>query len=188
MEIGFGNGSFLRFAKDKGCNITGIEIIPELIRRAKEKNFEVYSDINELPENSKFNVIVLFDVLEHISQDEISDFLTNLNKLLKINGTLILRTPNGSSPFGLTNQHGDTTHCTVVTGPKLDYWAQNTGFKLEFVGGDPYIIYEGKISKVISRLIRRILYLFIERLTRWIFAPQSKGFLTSNLFAVLKKK
>lgn len=43
-----------------------------------------------------------------------------------------------------------------------------------------------EISKFPTRIIRRSLHLIIERLVRWIFAPQSKGFLSSNLLAILK--
>ncbi len=188
LEIGFGNGSFLKFLQNNNCNIVGIELIPELIKRAKEKGFEAYLDIDKLPKSTKFDLIVMFDVLEHIPQNEIPVFFDKLRNLLTTKGVLILRTPNGSSPFGLTNQYGDVTHCTVVTGPKLEYWAQNSGLVLDYVGGNPYIINEGKIAKIPSRFIRRIMYLFIERIARWIFSPQSRGFLSSNLFAILKKK
>lgn len=187
LEIGFGNGSFLKFGKKYNCKIAGIEIIPELVTRAKDNGYEAYTDLDEISVERKFDLIVMFDVLEHIQQNEIVEFLIKINNLLNDGGVLLLRTPNGSSPFGLTNQHGDITHCTVVTPPKLDFWAQNTGFNLDLVGGDPYIINEGKVSKVPSRFIRRMVYLFVERLARWIFSPQSKGFLSSNLFAVLRK-
>jgi len=159
LEIGFGNGSFLKFLQNNNCKIVGIELIPELIKRAKDKGFEAYTDISELPKSIKFDLIVMFDVLEHIPQNEIPNFFVQLRSLLADDGVLILRTPNGSSPFGLTNQYGDVTHCTVVTGPKLEYWAQSSGLELDYVGGNPYIINEGKISKVPSRFVRRVLYL-----------------------------
>jgi len=187
LEIGFGNGSFLKFLQNNNCKFTGIEIIPELLTRAAKVGYEVYSDIDELPTSIKYDLVVMFDVLEHIPQDDIPSFFNKLHKLLNKGASLIIRTPNGSSPFGLTNQYGDITHCTVVTGPKLDYWAQGSGLVLNYVGGNPYVINEGKLAKIPSRFIRRVLYLLIERLARWIFSPQSKGFLTSNLFAVLKK-
>jgi len=188
LEIGFGNGSFLAFGKQKGYSIFGVEIIPELVERANELGFNAFLDLNEIPKDVKFDMIVMFDVLEHIEQEKIIPFLAQLHVLLNDNGILILRTPNGSSPFGLTNQHGDITHCTIVTPPKLDYWSQGTNFELIKVGGDPYIINEGRISKVPLRFLRRVFYLLFERLARWVFAPQSKGFLSSNLLAVLKKR
>ena len=187
LEIGFGNGSFLKFANNIGCNIFGVEIIDELLFRAKENGFNVFSDLSEISSKQKFDMVVMFDVLEHIPQDDIMDFLKRIHYLLKDKGVLLLRMPNGSSPFGLTNQYGDVTHCTVITPPKLDYWSQNLGFKILKVGGDPYLINEGKILKIPSRILRKMVYLFIERLARWVFSPQSKGFLSSNLFAVLRK-
>lgn len=186
LEIGFGNGSFMGFARSNNYRISGIEIIPELLDRAKNNKFEVFNDISEIPTINTFDLIVMFDVLEHIDQDKIIKFLTNIKSYLSKNGYLIIRTPNGASPLGLSNQYGDTTHCTVVSNTKIGYWADCIGMSVKMQGGDLYPIYDGRISKIPTRIIRRSLHLIIERLVRWIFAPQSKGFLSSNLLAILK--
>ena len=83
LEIGFGNGSFLKFAQNIGCNIVGVEIIDELLLRAKENGFTVFSDLTEIDSIQKFDMIFMFDVLEHIPQDNIIDFLTTIHNLLK---------------------------------------------------------------------------------------------------------
>jgi 2-polyprenyl-3-methyl-5-hydroxy-6-metoxy-1,4-benzoquinol methylase len=41
LEIGFGNGVLLRFAKDGGAEVLGTEIIPELLKAAAEAGFQV---------------------------------------------------------------------------------------------------------------------------------------------------
>jgi len=131
----------------------------------------------------------MFDVLEHIPQDEVVTFFNLLNEHLSDEGSIILRTPNGSSPFGLANQYGDITHCNVVTGEKLNYWTRLSGMYVDFTDGDLYpFIYKHSLKKLPSKIIKRILFKIMERVFRYIFAPQPKGFLSSNLFAILRKK
>ena len=189
LEIGFGNGYFLNFAHSHGCVIEGIEIVSELIERASNNGFKSYSSIESIQKNNKYDLIVMFDVLEHIPQDEVLAFLNLLNGLLSESGSIVLRTPNGSSPFGLANQYGDVTHCNVVTGEKLNYWTKLSGLRVDYIDGDLYpFIFKHNIKKFPSKIIKRILFKITERVCRYIFSPQPKGFLSSNLFAILKKK
>jgi len=189
LEIGFGNGYFLNFANEQGSMIEGIEIVPELVKRANNMGFKSYNSIEDIHKNNKYDLIVMFDVLEHIPQEEVVSFLNLLNEHLFDGGSIILRTPNGSSPFGLANQYGDITHCNVVTGEKLNYWTRLSGMYVDFADGDLYpFIYKHSLKKLPSKIIKRILFKIMERVFRYIFAPQPKGFLSSNLFAILRKK
>lgn len=95
LEIGSGYGFFLKFMNQEGYNITGIEI--SKIRRNYAKRISKVSvmnyDINEqVPEIGKFDTIVMFAVLEYISDPV--NFLKNISKLLKNNGTLLIKIPN----------------------------------------------------------------------------------------------
>ena len=187
LEIGYGNGSFLQFSRDIGWNISGIEIIPSLIQRASQNNFIIFNDITQV--QNKYDLIVAFDVLEHILPEELVSFLDQVKTYLNPGGVLICRTPNGSSPLGLTNQHGDATHVNIITESKMNYWASCAGLNLNFYGGDIFLIYNGKIFKTPFRLIKRALQILIEGLIRWVFSPQSKGLLASNsLFKLTLKK
>jgi len=189
LEIGFGNGYFLNFARHRGCVIEGIELVSELVERASSNGFKSYTSLENIQKNNIYDLIVLFDVLEHIPQDEVLDFLNLLNKFLAENGSIVIRTPNGSSPFGLANQYGDVTHCNVITGTKLNYWTKLSGLRVEHIDGDLYpFIFKHNIKKLPSKIIKRILFKVAERVCRYIFAPQPKGCLSSNLFAILKKK
>ena len=187
LEIGFGNGSFLGFSSRKGFDISGIEINENLVELAINKNFTAYSSIDKINANIKFNLIVLFDVLEHIPGDEVEQFLNKLNAHLEDSGLIFLRFPNGSSPLGLDNQHGDVTHCNIVTMPKLNYWCVNSGFKVIFVRGDirPFI-FQHNFFKMPSRLFKRFLYFIAEKFVR-IISIQSKGVLSSNLEVIISK-
>ena len=188
LEVGFGNGFFLDFSRSIGWNISGVELIPTLTDRASQNGFMAFNSIYDIQTRNQYDLIVAFDVLEHIEQDQLLKFFETIRGLLKPSGVFIIRVPNGSSPFGLSNQHGDITHHSVITESKMDYWANCVNLELNYKGGDIYLIYNGKKFKVPSRVLKRVLQLIIERLMRWIFAPQSKGFLSSNSMYVLSQK
>jgi len=186
LEIGFGNGNFLNYCKNNNWDVCGVEIIPTLVDRALKAGFLAVDSIDSIP-NKTFDLIVCFDVLEHIEPKEVVNFLKKIKDLLNLDGSLIVRTPNGASPLGLANQYGDVTHVNVVTATKIGYWSNNVGLELRYQNGDVYPIYNGRILKVPTRMIKKILQLLIERLLRWIFSPQSKGFLSANSLFLIKK-
>lgn len=186
LEIGFGNGNFLNYCKQNNWDVCGVEVIQELLDRATSAGFSVYDGVDKI-QNKTFDLIVCFDVLEHIEQKAVVDFLKKINNILNDNGSLIIRTPNGASPLGLANQHGDITHVNIVTTTKIEYWCNSAGLVLKYQDGDIYPIYNGKIAKSPVRIIKRLLQLLTERLLRWIFSPQSKGFLSANSLFLIKK-
>ena len=79
LEIGYGNGSFLNWCKENDLNVHGIEQDKDLIARAKKLNYKVYESISQI-KDAKFDLIVLFDVLEHIEQKK---WIVCLNLLKK---------------------------------------------------------------------------------------------------------
>lgn len=186
LEIGYGNGSFLGWCKQKKINVYGVETDTDLLKRAKKNGFTVFQSIKKI-KSKQFDLIVLLDVLEHIPQNKILNFMKQLNNLLKINGHIIIRVPNGSSPFGLTNQHGDITHVSIINAAKLDYWSKLLQLKIVYCGADLTPIYNGHLLKTPSRFLKKVLYIILEKIVRYIFSPQSKGVLSANLLCLLKK-
>lgn len=122
LEIGFGPGAFLAWAQAQGAHVVGVEIDPASIAAARERGiallppaFEGAAAANE----AAFDVIAGFDVFEHFSFEQIQARLAACTTMLKPGGVLILRFPNAQSPFGQAPQHGDATHITALSGPKI---------------------------------------------------------------------
>jgi 2-polyprenyl-3-methyl-5-hydroxy-6-metoxy-1,4-benzoquinol methylase len=133
LEVGFGEGKFLDWARNNGHIVSGIELNEALCMAAKEREHDVYlGELNEVLETLPFqyNAIVAFDVLEHMTLDEISKFLRSSRKLLLDQGVVLARFPNGRSPFGRVNQYGDATHLSVLSGPIMEDLAMLSGMKL----------------------------------------------------------
>ena len=187
LEIGFGNGSFLGYAVSQKFNYDGVESNQNLVDLAIDNNFSAYTSLDKINRETKYDLIILFDVIEHINADAVEEFFKEMNVHLEETGSIFLRFPNGSSPLGLGNQHGDVTHCNIVTLPKLNYWCYNSDLKVIFYRGDirPFI-FRHNILKMPSRLIRLFLHILTEKFIRSI-SSQSKGVLSSNLEVVIKK-
>ena len=187
LEIGFGNGSFLGYAVSQKFNYDGVESNQNLVDLAIDNNFSAYTSLDKINRETKYDLIILFDVIEHINADAVEEFFKEMNVHLEETGSIFLRFPNGSSPLGLGNQHGDVTHCNIVTLPKLNYWCYNSDLKVIFYRGDirPFI-FRHNILKMPSRLIRLFFHVLTEKFIRSI-SSQSKGVLSSNLEVVIKK-
>jgi 2-polyprenyl-3-methyl-5-hydroxy-6-metoxy-1,4-benzoquinol methylase len=131
LEVGFGEGSFLDWARDHGFAVTGIELDPELVAAARARGHsahlgEIRSTIGGA--GAEFDAVVLFDVLEHIAIDGILELLDQLLLLLAPGGMVIARFPNGASPFGRAYQYGDATHLSVLRVPRSRRWPWPLGF------------------------------------------------------------
>lgn len=187
LEIGFGNGSFLGYLNKKNFNFDGLESNQHLVDLAIKNNFSAYQSFDQLKTDKKYDLIVLFDVIEHIPAADIENFLKQVSFHLEDSGKVFLRFPNGASPLGLANQHGDITHFNIITLPKLNYWCYKSNLKVVFSKGDDLpFIFKHNLVKMPSRLFKIALHQIIERIIRLI-SPQSKGVLSSNLQVVIKK-
>jgi SAM-dependent methyltransferase len=135
LEIGFGNGAFLGWVRGMGVESFGIETNPVLIRRAKDvlgpdHVFDALDDrvVNQL--RGTLTHVVAFDVIEHVPTEHLTALLRATGELLAPQGKIVLRFPNGDSPFGRITQHGDPTHVTVIGQQKLAYLARAAGLRV----------------------------------------------------------
>ena len=94
LDIGAGTGDFLKFAKDKGWEIYGVEPNMKASSLAMKKGVILKSSLSEFQER-QFDVITLWHVLEHIPNLE--ETVQLLSKMVKPNGSLIIAVPNYKS-------------------------------------------------------------------------------------------
>lgn len=156
LEIGFGEGRFLGWARDRGAIIEGIERDASALAAASKEGITLID--GDPGQHSKtmrgrYAVIAAFDVFEHLTLTQIEDYLAAAAQLLEPGGTLILRYPNGQSPFGLPQQHGDVTHITALSRAKIDQLASRFG--LETIRYGAAAIPRGKGPVWLVRLARQ---------------------------------
>jgi 2-polyprenyl-3-methyl-5-hydroxy-6-metoxy-1,4-benzoquinol methylase len=94
LDIGAGTGDFLAFAKANNWNITGIEPNDKAKSIATSKGVSFENNIESI-DNQQFDVITMWHVLEHVPNVEHQ--ISELKRLLKPNGTIIIAVPNYKS-------------------------------------------------------------------------------------------
>lgn len=92
LDVGCGPGYFLSYLQDNGVDAKGLEVTPDLVKYCQKRGLNVES--HDLAEeiDGTYDVIVMFDVLEHL-YDPI-DLLEKARNKLKPGGYLVLYTPN----------------------------------------------------------------------------------------------
>ncbi|NQY68145.1 MAG: class I SAM-dependent methyltransferase [Flavobacteriales bacterium] len=97
LDIGAGTGAFLKFCKDGGHEITGIEPDATARKTAYDINqisLQEEKALNSFEEES-FDIITMWHVLEHVHT--LKERIAQVNRLLDDNGTLIIAVPNCNS-------------------------------------------------------------------------------------------
>jgi len=106
LDIGAGRGNKISHLRKKG-EVTGIDISPEAVRIAKQKNpqsdfFVMSCEKIEFPD-SYFNEVHCYDVLEHVT--DLSKSLSEIRRVIKPNGKLIVEIPHWRSEQKLIRLH-----------------------------------------------------------------------------------
>lgn len=114
LDIGCGNGLFLVYLKKLGYkNIIGIDLSVENVKYCQSLGLNVVlKDLKSYlkSNNSKFDLIVLNDVIEHIEKKEVLYTLKLINSSLYKNGKCIIKTHNSSNPLAMNAMFCDFTH------------------------------------------------------------------------------
>jgi 2-polyprenyl-3-methyl-5-hydroxy-6-metoxy-1,4-benzoquinol methylase len=170
LEIGFGNGSFMGWARQLGHDVSGVELSEELVQRARLAGFDAATDLREFPETTAFDLIVGFDVIEHIDLENLKSWLQTLASRLAPEGRMMFRFPNAESPLGAVYQNGDITHVTRLGVSSMRQICGLTGLELICSGNTlPWraMPLKKRPRQLVAHLVRR----FIE----WILARNLYG-------------
>jgi SAM-dependent methyltransferase len=189
LEIGFGDGVFLAYARERGWTVAGTEVNEVLVAQAQQAGFAVKltRDASAYP-SASFDLVVAFDVLEHIPQEQLPDFLRHIRDKLREGGVLLARFPNGDSSFGLAHQNADITHVTTIGSGKIEYLTKMCGFSLICIGPESQPIFGGGVGRSCYRLLATPVRALIELLTKLIYFPRTRLVLFSaNMVVALQK-
>jgi len=185
LEVGFGNGAFLGYGRDRGWEMTGVELSAELRGRAERAGYRTAPSVDALASEAPFDLVVLFDVLEHIEADHVLDFVGKLRALLASDGALLLRVPNGDSPFGGRHQHGDLTHRLAIGEIMLRQIAAACDLRVTAIGEAPWRAQQREPPNLTAWWRYRVRKLFNRVLGFAYFGGTVD--LSTNLTAVLKR-
>ncbi len=191
LELGCGHGALLHFARKLGyANIEGVDGSPAQIAAARRLGIEGIRE-GQLMEalaaapDASYDAVILFDVLEHLTRDEVIDAIDAIARVLKKGGRLILHVPNGASPFGTLMIYSDFTHEVAFTPESLAQLFLASGWVKVDCFEDPPAVHGA------ASLVRAILWRAIRATLRFYLAVETGSrrhdVLTQNLFAVAVK-
>lgn len=131
LDVGCGEGFSMDYFFKQGWEVLGLDYSMEGIRKQNPnlekfvRQGDIYQQLSEL-ENQKFEVITLFNVLEHVI-DPIG-ILTSMQKLLSSNGVLIIQVPNDFSLLQnkLFEEGKITRQFWVKTPDHLNYFSKDS--------------------------------------------------------------
>lgn len=188
LEIGFGNGSFLAWARAQGAQVSGIEINEAMLEAAKRHGFQASKEsLADLAgRGEQYDLVAAFDVLEHWDTDELLRNFGLIRRLLREGGIFLARFPNGQSPFGRVFQHGDFSHKSTLSSYKIEYLATASRMAVVRVGNARRVAAHANLFSAVKQRWLAWRRSRIERsLARLYGMPRLP--LDPNLVAVLRK-
>jgi SAM-dependent methyltransferase len=154
LEIGFGNGDFLRAMRQLGFKVQGVERSGSFIQNLVDDGFEVSCNGMRHIMDKSLDITIALDVFEHLSITELHEQLQEISRVLKYGGILLARFPNNASPFGCMNQTGDVTHRLALSGRSFGQIASLSGFKTVKISNPSYVWFDGSLMWAIASLPR----------------------------------
>lgn len=134
LDLGCGPGALLFFAREHGYrHVRGVDASATQVQCAHSlgltdvRHGDVFQAIRDAPPAS-LDVVVAFDVLEHLRKDEQLALADAIHAALAPGGRLIAHVPNGDGPFFGRVFFGDFTHETAFTRSSMNQLLGAAGF------------------------------------------------------------
>lgn len=135
LDVGCGIGTFLRVARSRGWDVTGLDLSVASVEYAKQTGLDVrqtrIEDVD--PSAESYDVVTIFQTIEHM-EDPVA-VLVNARSLLKPGGVLVLTTPNRESLLGkiLGNRwfgYYNEEHLFFFNKPSFETTVEKAGFEI----------------------------------------------------------
>ena len=92
LDFGCGAGGFLMRAKAAADSLAGVELEKRLAAHFEKAALQVFTGIEQIPSEAKFDVITAFHVVEHLPDPR--DMLRKFKGRLTSSGRIIIEVPN----------------------------------------------------------------------------------------------
>ena len=116
LDLGCGHGAFVYVLRLNGyTSVSGVDISQEQVALARELGIDgiVQGSLLEhlqQAESGSVGVILLWDILEHLTRDEAFVVLDEVFRVLSPGGKCLIHVPNAEGIFGMRIRYGDLTH------------------------------------------------------------------------------
>jgi len=194
LDVACGAGHFLYFLKKEGYrNVHGIDLSEEQLQIARQmgvaevENADLFKFLPQHP--AGYDMIIANDIIEHLTKNEVIQFLDAIFAALKPGGKVLLNTENAASLFGSSRVFIDFTHEQGFTPISLTQVLRVCGF-------DSVEIYPNAPVHSLSSWVRVQLWKVVSAVMRGFLAVEcgiGKGLkkrkiiLEPRIFAVAEK-
>lgn len=199
IEIGCGEGAFLKIVQHNVSCIVGVEYNEQAIKASRKNGFSIYTsdEYDAIPKNY-FDAVVVFHVLEHVADPV--NFIKNLTTLITNNGKIYLSVPNQDGPIKFINpciHNMPPHHATRWHTKTFEILAEQLNLFVEKIRYEPlatrdhyyytYYWINSKIKNTKMRyLINKITSCFFKILIK-LHIHQFKWLQGQSLYIILKK-
>jgi len=135
LDLGCGPGLMVHAARSAGYeNCEGVDISPQQVAEAERlgidgvREGEVLKTLSGLGDGT-LDAVLSFDLLEHMTRDELVTLIDAVHRVLKPGGRWIVHTCNAEAPFFGRVRFGDMTHEQAFTATSLNQVMIASDFK-----------------------------------------------------------
>lgn len=187
LDVGCGTGEFMRLARARGYQVTGVDVDEEAIQVARERDGladahalsvdEVVSDRWQ----RRFDVICLFDVLEHL-EDPVA-VIRRLGNLLAPGGSVVFTVPGSQRWPPLFDPHVDSPphHLTLWTSQSVEKCISAANLRLSAVMRSPLVgesLWPHALWRVRPLLLLPIFGALLKGVAHFVLAPPAARLLS----------
>jgi cyclopropane fatty-acyl-phospholipid synthase-like methyltransferase len=192
LDLGCGHGALVHFAHEAGFHHTsGVDRSPQQVEAARRLGISGVQE-GDLVEalksraDSSHDLIVAFDVIEHLTKDELVVLTDEVRRVLRVGGKWIIHAPNAESPMFGRIRYGDFTHEQAFTRGSISQFLLSSGF------GDVVCEEDAPHPHGVMSLGRWLLWKAIRGVLRAYLAVETgsserRGIFTQNLVAIATK-
>jgi len=143
LEIGCSTGFMLDAFKEQGANCVGVEPSGAFNEYLIKQGYEIYSNLDSIEKNRKFDVITHFFVFEHIRNP--FDFLTTTFSMLNDGGVIICEIPCANDPLtsvynidAFESFYWSVAHHYYYTTKSLNFVLKKLGYRYKLIPEQRY--------------------------------------------------
>jgi SAM-dependent methyltransferase len=190
LDLGCGYGAFVYFLVREGyTDVIGVDVSAEQVEIAHRLGLtNVHLAANQVfvdgIANTEFDVILLMDVLEHLTGPQLLELLAGVRRILRPGGICIAHVPNAEGIFGMRVRFGDLTHEWAFTRQSVVQLTNALGFN------DVEIVEDRPVVHGLTSLLRRVLWTVLtahRRLLLLVESGSSGAVLSQNMLFIARR-